>query len=277
MKETELIARIEKSLKKERPMCFAHRGASGLVDGHLPAILKAAKMKEVDGIEFDVQETKDGVLIVRHDFCFSLNKREVWVKDHTYSTIKKNANKDNCAKFEDVIEKIKNCNKILDIEIKQKNIFSKVYKILKDKKIYHKVLFTTLYREIYNEIRKTDKQVVIFYGYPRDRGKNISGKRWAKFLVKLYVYITKRRLNKKIYSIMDEYNTPFISFYDKVITKEVVDILHQNNRYCIGCTINLRNDTMQKQSIKAMKKMHEQGCDIILTDYPNLYKEALMQ
>lgn len=46
---------------------FAHRGASAYFpENTLPAFEEAAKLA-VDGIELDVQRTKDGVLVVNHD------------------------------------------------------------------------------------------------------------------------------------------------------------------------------------------------------------------
>ena len=52
----------------DRPLVFAHRGASHEApDNTLPAFLLAAELG-VDGIELDVQLTRDGELVVIHDF-----------------------------------------------------------------------------------------------------------------------------------------------------------------------------------------------------------------
>jgi len=52
----------------DRPLIFAHRGASHEApDNTLPAFLLAAELG-VDGIELDVQLTRDGELVVIHDF-----------------------------------------------------------------------------------------------------------------------------------------------------------------------------------------------------------------
>jgi len=51
----------------DRTLVFAHRGASGYApENTLPAFELAAEMG-ADGIEFDVQITKDGRLIIHHD------------------------------------------------------------------------------------------------------------------------------------------------------------------------------------------------------------------
>ncbi len=49
------------------PWIFAHRGALPLLENTLPALLLAVE-EGADLLEFDVQSTADGVLVVHHDF-----------------------------------------------------------------------------------------------------------------------------------------------------------------------------------------------------------------
>ena len=56
-----------KNTVQRRPLVWAHRGASGYApENTLPAFQKAFQMGS-DGIELDVQMTKDGELVVCHD------------------------------------------------------------------------------------------------------------------------------------------------------------------------------------------------------------------
>ncbi len=59
---------IPRSLVSDRrPLIVGHRGARGLApENTLPAFEVAAEL-EIDGVEFDVQRTADGVLVVFHD------------------------------------------------------------------------------------------------------------------------------------------------------------------------------------------------------------------
>ena len=58
-----------KSFYLDRPLNFAHRGASyEAPENTLAAFLLAAELK-ADGIEFDVQISRDGEVVVIHDFC----------------------------------------------------------------------------------------------------------------------------------------------------------------------------------------------------------------
>jgi len=53
--------------KKEKVLIFAHRGASNLApENSLKAFKKAIELK-ADFIEFDVQRTKDGEIVIMHD------------------------------------------------------------------------------------------------------------------------------------------------------------------------------------------------------------------
>ena len=110
------------------------------------------------------------------------------------------------------------------------------------------------------------------YGIPyTGRRKRIhdSGK-WAKPLVKLAVVYLRYSLPHKLPLILKSCGTPFISLYHKLITKDAVSLIHKDGGYCIGATINLQNDTLNRESLNSMKHMKDCGVDVIKTDYPQL-------
>lgn len=51
----------------QQPVIFAHRGASGTHPENTMAAFKAAAEKGADGIELDVQMTRDGEIVIIHD------------------------------------------------------------------------------------------------------------------------------------------------------------------------------------------------------------------
>ncbi|WP_457637685.1 glycerophosphodiester phosphodiesterase [Oceanithermus sp.] len=57
---------------RERPVLLGHRGVPKLADGNTRASFMAAVEAGLDGIETDVQRTKDGVLVIHHDFVVGL-------------------------------------------------------------------------------------------------------------------------------------------------------------------------------------------------------------
>ena len=68
---------------------FAHRGYSAKYPENTMAAFKAALKFNVDGIELDVHETKDGALVVIHDEKVNRTTNgKGYVKDYTLKQIK---------------------------------------------------------------------------------------------------------------------------------------------------------------------------------------------
>ena len=72
-----------------KTLVWAHRGASAYVpENTLPSFAKAVEMK-ADGIELDVQLTKDGEIVVVHDESLErVSDGTGFVKDHTLAELK---------------------------------------------------------------------------------------------------------------------------------------------------------------------------------------------
>jgi glycerophosphoryl diester phosphodiesterase len=73
----------------DRPLCFAHRGASHRSPANtLAAFLLAAELG-ADGVELDVQLSKDGEVVVIHDFSLnSTTNGQGFVKQRTLAELK---------------------------------------------------------------------------------------------------------------------------------------------------------------------------------------------
>ncbi|MCR5655531.1 MAG: glycerophosphodiester phosphodiesterase [Lachnospiraceae bacterium] len=71
-------------------MIWGHRGASGYApENTLPAFQMAADMG-ADGIELDIQQTKDGVIVVCHDETVDRTSNGAgWIKDLTFAELRK--------------------------------------------------------------------------------------------------------------------------------------------------------------------------------------------
>ena len=119
-------------MDQERTKVWAHRGASGYVpENTLDAFQKAVEMG-ADGIELDVQMTKDGELVVIHDETIDrVSDGKGWVKDYTYAELKKfNFNKthpeyerEEIPTLEQVYLLIKPTNLMINVEIKTGIVF----------------------------------------------------------------------------------------------------------------------------------------------------------
>ena len=69
---------------------FAHRGASGYAPENTLEAFTLAITQGADGIELDVQLTKDGIPVVIHDETIDrVTEKKGWVKDYTLKELKK--------------------------------------------------------------------------------------------------------------------------------------------------------------------------------------------
>lgn len=120
------------SASVNRPIVFAHRGASGyLPENTIPAFEKAVAMG-ANGIELDIHKTKDGQLVVIHDEKIDRTSNgKGYVKDYTLEELRRynyNATHPECRKADiptmrEVFELIKPTDLIINIELKTGVIF----------------------------------------------------------------------------------------------------------------------------------------------------------
>ena len=116
----------------KKTLVWAHRGASAYApENTLPAFEKAVEMG-ADGIELDVQMTKDGELVVVHDENIErVSDGKGWVKDQTYAELLKlNFNKNfpeygmvKIPTLEEAYKLIKPTKLTINVEIKTGVVF----------------------------------------------------------------------------------------------------------------------------------------------------------
>ncbi|SRR3989344_52176 len=276
MKKDEFKNYLLLARKKGRPPCIYHRAVTGLKNSDsLGRVTETIKKQNIDGIEFDIHATSDGKIIVRHDFAIETDSGYKWIKELSFKKLRKNISESDCPTLEDIVEAIGKTDKIVDIEIKQSDIANRIISKYKETTIYKQFIFTTLYENIYKEIIESDPDIAWMYGYPRDRGKNLTNRWWAQIIVKPAVFLIKHSLPKKILEMMRVIPTDFFSFYNKVISKDLVENIHGKNKFAIGATISLNNDTGSEKSLEHMTRMLVNGIDLIKTDNPECYLTAL--
>lgn len=140
-----------------KTLVWAHRGASGYAPANtLMAFQKAIEMK-ADGIELDVQMTKDGELVIIHDEKVNkLSDGTGWVKDFTYEEIQKlNVNLKfpelgtvNIPTLEEVYNLVKDTDLIINVELKNavviyENLEEKVVALTNKMDLSHRVIYSS--------------------------------------------------------------------------------------------------------------------------------------
>lgn len=116
----------------EKTLVWAHRGASGYAPENTMAAFEKAVELGADGIELDVQMTKDGELVIIHDETIErVSNGTGWVKDFTYTQLLKyNFNKKypeygkmQIPTLEEVYALIKPTELTINVEIKTGTVF----------------------------------------------------------------------------------------------------------------------------------------------------------
>ena len=123
---------FEQFKKKDTPLVWAHRGASAYAPENTLEAFRLAIEQGADGIELDVQLTKDDVLVVIHDeWLDRTSDGKGWVKDYTFEELRKYNYNKTCPEFEhadiptlrEVYELIKPTDLTVNVEIKSGIVF----------------------------------------------------------------------------------------------------------------------------------------------------------
>lgn len=194
VKENHLLINLIKNKKKIK---LGHRGKTkNNQENTLKACLEGLKDPELDGIEIDIQLTKDNQIIVFHDDCYNrlldLNSK---VKETNYKDIKdlnlnsntgNNINYQNSNKilrFDDFINKIQDLkitNKIINIELKTNSSYqTNNYEFLIDntidicKNIMNQIYFSSFDKNMIKFLNNHDKYQNLLYGPIIDDNNNL--------------------------------------------------------------------------------------------------------
>jgi glycerophosphoryl diester phosphodiesterase len=108
---------------------IGHRGARGLAPENTIVALQKGLEHHVDGLEFDLRVTKDGVVILHHNrYLVDPNGKKHLIADCSYEELR--THKPDLATLEEVLQKIG--HKVpLYIEVKRKERTAPIIKILK--------------------------------------------------------------------------------------------------------------------------------------------------
>lgn len=154
--------------KKDVPLVWAHRGASGYAPENTIEAFRLAIEQGADGIELDVQLTRDDVLVVIHDEWIDRTSDGTgWVKDFTLEELRRfNFNK-TCPKYEyadiptlrEVYELIKPTSLTINVEIKTGIVFypeieRKVLELTKEMGLEDRVLYSSFNHYTCAKLRK---------------------------------------------------------------------------------------------------------------------------
>ncbi len=157
----------------KRTMVWAHRGASGYApENTLAAFQKAIDLK-ADGIELDVQMTKDGQLVIIHDETVNrVSDGKGEVKNFTYEEIKRlNVNKKypeygavGIPSLEEVYRLIKDTELMINVELKNgivfyENLEEKVMELTRRMGLEERVIYSSFNHYSVMKLKKLNPSI----------------------------------------------------------------------------------------------------------------------
>lgn len=229
---------------------YAHRGVASLYpENTMVAFQEAARLK-CNGIELDVQLSKDGVPVVIHDETLDRTTNGTgWVKDYSYDELRLfNASYKFGEKFghcpiptlEEVCSFVSRTPLTLNIELKNEivpypTLEEKVYDLIHSNKIKDQVVVSSFNHE----------SLKYFHSIAKD--------------VKTAV-LTEKPIDNIVEYIQDIGATGYHPNFT-IITKDLMDML---NTYEIAVRPYTVNDP------QVMQKLRNWGVEAVITDYPQL-------
>ena len=152
---------------------YAHRGASEYYPENTMSSFKAGVEMGANGIETDVQISKDGVLMIFHDDTMKEKTGfDGTIADYTYDELcrarvknKRYGREDSLVTFEAFLQRFAPLDLTLAIELKVRGIAGAVIDMLKQYGAYEKSIITSFDYQALVEAREYDADVKIGWLY----------------------------------------------------------------------------------------------------------------
>ena len=246
-----------------KPVVYAHRGASGYeIENTIPSFELAVKMK-ADAVEFDVQLTSDGQVVVFHDFTLArLFNAETRIADLTAAGIKEHTFRDpvdgkpvSIPLLEDVLAAIS--HKIaMNIELKNDDcdqeriatLCGKVNDLIQKYHIEDEVIVSSFNLDALRQMRGITEDLRLGVLVDQLSGDAQSGKGGDEGTLSFYIR-TARQLNAAA-----------INMSYAAVDGNRIKLIHDNGFRVNVYTVN--NDEL-------MRMMIREGVDGFFTNYPD--------
>lgn len=161
---------------------YAHRGASAYAPENTMSAFKKAFDIGVNGIELDLQKTKDNKIVIFHDERIDKKSNGIGkISDYTYkellkldfgSWFSKEYKNEKIVLFEDFMKEVSDKNLMLAIELKDENIEEQTLEIIKRYYNSNNVYITSFMYHTLSKIRKLDNFIKIGWLIEEDINKN---------------------------------------------------------------------------------------------------------
>ena len=235
----------------DKIIIMGHRGASKIAPENTLKAFKEAIRLKADAVEFDVQETVEGEIVIIHDYdTLRTAGTEGIVEQMTLKELKK-LNFGNGEQIPTLLELIELAkDKIsLNCEIKVEGIAKKIIQIFQDADILDSTIISSFLHEELITIQKIEPQLKLATLVPTGAGK-----------------FSDWNYKKKLIDFTSENNYYAINPLYKLADKQFIEYAHEKNIKVFPWTVD---------SGIAMKKLINMGIDGIITNDISRLKEVL--
>jgi len=230
---------------------MGHRGASKIAPENTLKAFKEAIRLKADSVEFDVQETVEGEIVIIHDYdTLRTAGTEGIIKQMTLKELKK-LNFGNGEQIPTLLELVELAkDKIsLNCEIKVEGIAKKIIQIFQDADILDSTIVSSFIHEELIKIQKIEPQLKLATLVPTEAGK-----------------FSDWNYKKNLIDYTSENNYFAINPLYKLADKQFIEYAHEKNIKVFPWTVD---------SGIAMKKLINMGTDGIITNDISRLKEVL--
>lgn len=148
---------------------YAHRGASAYAPENTMSAFKKALELGANGIELDLQKTKDGKIVIFHDdYIDKKSNGNGKIEDYTYAELLKldfgswfdsKYKDEKIVLFEDFAREFFNKDLTFAIEIKSYGIEKETLEIINKYKVHNNIYVTSFLYDILENVRKIDSNI----------------------------------------------------------------------------------------------------------------------
>lgn len=170
--------------KNNNFIVYAHRGASAYAPENTKAAFEKAIELNANGIELDLQKTKDGKIVIFHDDTIdSKSNGRGKISDYTYqelleldlgSWFNSKYKNEKILLFEDFAREFLNKDLTFAIELKDLDIEKETLEIINKYKVHDNIYITSFLYEALENMRKIDKDIKLSWLVTEINEENIN-------------------------------------------------------------------------------------------------------
>ena len=215
---------VHNKLKDEKLFIYGHRGIPSLMPENTLLSFQKAIELGVDGIEFDVQITKDEILVVHHDPTLErLTDKYTQISSLNYEELKdidargknfQNLNFQYIPTLEEVLKSLPE-DIIINIEIKSQQIFSEgmetpTVALIEKFNLVDRVVVSSFNPLILRKIKKLNKEIMI--AQLLDQDEPYSSFYWIYVSRPTLIHLNIDQINKSILNKIKKSGVPIFAY-----------------------------------------------------------------